>query len=38
MAHFAVLALDEMGHLLPIGCLGAELRRRGHAVTLNKGT
>ena len=34
MAHFAVLALDEMGHLLPTCCLGAELCRRGHAVTL----
>ena len=34
MARFAILCPDAGGHLYPMGCLGAELCRRGHEVTL----
>jgi len=34
MAHYAILCPEAGGHLYPMGCLGVELRRRGHEVTL----
>ena len=34
MAHFAIVAPDEAGHVLPNGNIGSELLRRGHRVTL----
>jgi MGT family glycosyltransferase len=34
MAHFAIVSLDEAGHLLSIGTVGQELVRRGHRVTV----
>ena len=34
MAHVAILSLDEVGHLFPLGAVGRELVRRGHRVTI----
>jgi MGT family glycosyltransferase len=34
MPHFAIFCPEAAGHLFPMGCLGQELRRRGHEVTL----
>ena len=34
MAHFAIVAPDEAGHVLPNGNVGSQLVRRGHRVTL----
>jgi len=34
VAHFAVICTEAVGHLIPLGCLGHELQRRGHRVTL----
>jgi len=32
MARIAILTLEQAGHLIPTGCLGLELQRRGHEV------
>lgn len=34
MAHYGILMVEAMGHLLPVSSLANELRRRGHTVTL----
>ena len=34
MAHFAILAPPDAGHLYPLGAIGIELVRRGHEVTV----
>jgi MGT family glycosyltransferase len=34
MSHFAIIAPDEAGHILPNGNVGAALVRRGHRVTV----
>jgi len=34
MARIAILTLEAAGHLIPTGCVGLELQRRGHEVTV----
>jgi zeaxanthin glucosyltransferase len=34
MARIALLTLEAAGHLIPTGCVGLELQRRGHEVTV----
>jgi UDP:flavonoid glycosyltransferase YjiC (YdhE family) len=34
MAHIAIISKDLAGHLFPLGGMAAELRRRGHEVTM----
>ncbi len=34
MAHFAIVALPDAGHLYPLGAIGTELVRRGHEITV----
>ena len=37
MARIAIMTLEAAGHLIPTGCVGLELQRRGHDVTVIAG-